>query len=798
MKKQTEITVERINADPAFGLSENEVYERTRKGKTNAVKNKNSKSYLKIVFDNVCTFYNLLCLACFITLLTVHTPTTPLSNYAFIIIYLVNIGIGIFQEVRAKRTLDKLSLVSAPYATAIRNGNAIKVPVSKLVLDDVVVLSLGEQIPADCIVISGSAETDESLLTGESVAVKKNEGDVLLGGSFVTGGKVVARVDKVGADCYVQTLAKKAKKFRKTDSELLRTMKRIINVVGILIVPLAVFTGIINYNFFSTQLAGFTLKAETIKRTIAVIIGMIPGGMFLLTTVALAVGIVSLAKKNTLVQDMYSLEMLARVNVLCLDKTGTITDGNLKVAGVFAPDGVDRSDVIANMELALGDDNPTARALKKHFVSDVRYETLSVIPFNSARKFSAVSFKDFGGYMLGAPEFICKDLPTEFSDEIKTLTSSGKRVVLLAKYDGEMSETADFSSALPLALVYLEDNVRPEAIETIKWFKENDVSVRVISGDDPATVSHISAVAGVDNAENYVSLAGASDEEVIDAAGKYTVFGRVSPEQKALLIKTLRSNGACVAMTGDGVNDILAMKEADCSVTVASGNSSTRSLAHLVLLTNDFNCMPEVVKEGRKVINNVERSSALYLMKTVFTILLALASIIIGTTYPLTTGNMLALESLIIGLPSLALSVQPNNERVKGKFIHTVLANALPGTFVLLFNVLLAKNLRVFGLNEPMVNEVVTVYALTFGGLAFLTALCMPLDKFRTVVVMATASLVMLWALVLSVTPLFRLPPLSFAEHYAAMIFIAVLFIVDIPIAYGVRKLLHAVFSSDK
>ena len=802
MKKKTEkITVERVLTDEKTGLSSAQVEKRVAAGLTNEVKNKNSKSYLKIVADNVCTFYNLLCLAAFVVLLTVHRADTPLSNYAFIVIYLVNIAIGITQEVRAKRTLDNISLVKAPTAKVVRDGEEKAIPVSELVPDDIVELSLGMQIPADCRVLVGDIELDESLLTGESVAVKKSVGDELFGGSFVSGGSAVARVEKVGEACYVSSLTQKAKKFKKTQSELLSTMKRIINVVGFLIVPIAVLSGLINYNHLSaTMPAGDALNVQTVTRTVAVVIGMIPGGMFLLTTVALAVGIVKLAKKDTLVQDMYSLEMLARVNVLCLDKTGTITDGKLNVAEVFHLSGKDYSDVIYNMQKALNTSNPTANALIAGFSSNEQLEATALLPFSSKRKFSAVTFKNEGTFLLGAPEYVMPAGDEKVSKIYERESEKGRRVILLAAFDGAITEDGlTEGKVTPLTVITLDDNVRPEAIEAIKWFKANDVQVKVISGDNPVTVSRISAIAGVEGAEKCISLAGLTDEEVVAAANEYTVFGRVSPEQKALLVKTIKSGGARVAMTGDGVNDILAMKEADCSITVASGNSSARALAHLLLLNDDFNSMPQVVKEGRQVINNVERSSALYLMKTAFIILLAVVSIIMGRTYPLTTGDMLPMEMIIIGISSLALTLQPNGERVKGRFITSVMINALPGTFIMLFSVLMAENAHLFGVNVAgELGRAAIVFALTFGGFAQLIVLSLPLDRFRTTLCCIVFAVLIVWAFLLSATPIFKLPALLLDKNFDVILFTAILTIIDVPLGVGVKALLKSAFSPKK
>ncbi len=733
------------------GLSTDEVNRRIASGQTNKVKSKTSKSYAKIFFDNFCTFFNFLCFACFFVLLSV-AKDTAVSNFFFVILFLANSVIGVIQEIRAKRTVEKLSLVKAPTAKALRNGTLINVPVSDLVLDDIVKLSQGDQIPADCRILEGFAEVNESLLTGESVPVKKGENDNLLSGSFIVSGSCTVILTKVGKDAYVQQLTEKAKVYRKTNSRLLNALNKIIKYISIMIIPVAVGSGIVNY-YVSSNLGEVNIP-EVVISTCSVVIGMIPCGMFFLTTLSLAVGVIKLAKLNTLVQDMYSLEMLARVNVLCLDKTGTITDGNLTVREIIpikngkACNDDEKTEVyklLSTFEKAVGDENQTATAILE-FLKEVKTDGISAtytLPFNSARKYALASFEN-QTLILGAPRYVIKDLSEILAEEIDKYMKFGCRVVIFAKSNQPVSDEALPSDITPLALVVLEDNVRPEAIETIAWFKQNDVSVKVISGDDPVTVSEIARRAGVENADSYVDLQNATDEEVIKYAKTYTVFGRVSPEQKALIIKTLKE-GNTVGMTGDGVNDILAMKEADCSVTVASGSGAARNLAHLVLLDNNFNSLPKVVGEGRRVVNNIQRSASLYLMKTFFTFVFAIISIATLSKYPFTTGMMLMLEFMIIGIPSVLLSVQPNSERIKGKFVSYVLYHAIPGAVVLVFNASAVKllydtqALNITAEYYPTLSAV----SLTLGGLACLTVLCHPYDKFRSVLAVFISALVL-------------------------------------------------------
>ncbi len=792
----------RISTSPKEGLTTEEVNARIAQGLTNKVQNKSSKSYGRIFFDNFCTFFNVLCFTCFFVLLTV-IKETAISNYTFVLIFLANSIIGVVQEIRAKKTVEKLSLVKAPTAKVIRNGVEMEIAVSDVVLDDVILLELGNQIPADCVVLEGLVEVNESLLTGESVAVRKTVGDNLMSGSFVSGGKCIARAEKVGKDAYVQTLSEKAKAYQKTRSKLLAAMNAIIKCVSLVIIPIAILSGIVNYNVSAAENGGVAHVPEVIISTVSVVIGMIPAGMFFLTTLSLAVGIIKLATFNTLVQDMYSLEMLARANILCLDKTGTITDGKMTVKKINAVTDFcgDARQIIAAMETSLGDKNQTAIALSSYCKdADIsEFKSVSVLPFTSARKLSAVSFEEKGTFVIGAPYYVLKDMPIDIDAAIKSATRVGRRVLLLAHSQKPLEGDVLPDDLTPVATVILEDNIRPEAIQTIQWFKENDVSVRVISGDDPLTVSEIARRAGIDGADKYISLKDLSDEEVIDAAASdYVVFGRVSPEQKALIIKTLRENDNTVAMTGDGVNDILAMKEADCSITVASGSGAARSLAHIVLVDDNFNSMPAVVKEGRRTVNNIKRSASLYLMKTLFTIVFAIISIATGARYPYTTGMMMILELFIIGFSSILLSLQPNTERIKGKFIYYVISHSIPGAVILILNALTVKifyDIPAFQMSEGAYTTLSTL-ALTLAGLVYLVVLCKPYNTFRGILTIAISTIVLTACALIAFTPLlenfFHLPQLlPLKDNIFNLGILMGLVIIDFPILILSQKFLR-------
>lgn len=723
-------TTERFSPSSGEGLSSVQVKSRLEDGLVNISSQKYSKSYLSIFASNIFTVFNLLGLIVFISLLCVGAG---LFDFVFVLVYIANFSIGIIQEIRAKKCIEKLSLVAQKNVKAIRDGKEAEIAATDIVLDDILKLGIGNQIPTDCIVTDGVIEVNESLLTGESVPIKKQAGDPLFAGSFIVAGRCIARADKVGKDNYVEQLSAKAKKYRKPRSELMSSLRFFIKAVAIVIVPMAAA-----YMIKSVVIVKESVP-EAVRRTSAVVIGMIPSGMFLLTSLALAVGIIKLAKQNTLVQDLYSLEMLARVDTICFDKTGTITDGKMTFVEeiIITPHDTSTEDIISSMLCELKDNNQTAIALYEKFGDDGKFTATAALPFNSARKLSAVTFDNKGTFAFGAPEFV---LSTEEYDGIKPLvekqTQKGLRVLVLAHSHDCIDEDKipkDFSA---ISLLLIADNVREDAAETVAWFKENDVAIKVISGDNPITVSEVSKRVGIDDAENFISLDGLSDDEVYNAADKYTVFGRVSPDQKAILIKSLKDKGHTTAMTGDGVNDIIALKEADCAISVASGSEAARNVAHLVLMDDNFNHMPQVVHEGRRVINNVQSSASLYLMKTFFTMILAFIVLFIPTLkcYPFTLKQMNPLEMIIIGLASLSLSMQPNDSRVTGKFIANVIGKSLPAAIVMVLSVGAVGLISLFDTTtDHKVFCTMAILALTFAGLVNLFNICRPFNRFRTI-----------------------------------------------------------------
>lgn len=736
------VKLERYSPKLNDGLTAAQVEERFRQFAVNDTEKKYSRSYTSIIVGNICTFFNLLCLLAGIALILANTQ--GISNYLVLFITSANIIIGIIQEIRSKLAIDRLTLLASSTIKVIRDGETLEIPTKEIVLDDVILLELGNQVPADCILAEGSVEVNESLLTGESISVKKNVGDILYAGSFISSGSGKFRVEKVGKETYIEKLTAKAKKYKRPNSELMNSTKLIIKCVSVLIIPVAIGTFFIALHntgsdpTFDKVIPGLFSQevSYAIQRTCTVVIGMIPSGMLLLTSIALAVGILRLSKHQTLVQDMYSLEMLARVNVLCLDKTGTITDGQMKVNDTIILNTVGDysvSDIMGSMLAALGDNNQTSLALYNHFGYSDALSPVAKLPFSSKRKLSAVTFDDAGTFVMGAPEFVLKPYPAKIERLVKQQAQNGLRVIVLAHSSASIAGEKLPSMLKPIAVITLADNIREDAVSTIRWFKENDVAVKVISGDNPVTVAEVARRAGIDGAEKFISLDGLNDKEVENVANRYTVFGRVTPEQKAILVRSIKAQGDTVAMTGDGVNDILALKEADCAISVASGSEAARNVSHLVLMDNNFNSMPKIVAEGRRVINNIKNSSALYLMKTLFTALLAIICIARKEPYLFMPQNLLLLEVAIIAIPSFFLSMQPNKDRVQGKFITHVMSGAITGAILMIACVMSMYITKECSAEFEPYYKAMCMMALTFSGYVMVYRLCQPLNLYRTV-----------------------------------------------------------------
>lgn len=665
--------MERIAADPQSGLSAEQVKRRFAQGENNYKVESSTLSVPEIVRSNVCTYFNLV----FAVIAVLLAIVGAWSDMLFLPIIVANTCIGIIQEVHSKKVLDKLSILNAPHTVVIRDGKRQEIPADQLVLDDIVEFSAGSQIPADAKVVSGELQVNESLITGESDEIEKREGDSLLSGSFVVSGKACARLEKVGKDSYISKLTLQATKSKKGEqSEMIRSLNYLIMVMGIIIIPIgiALFVQSFIYNEGTFH--------DSITGMVAAIIGMIPEGLYLLTSVALAVSSVRLAQKKVLIHDMKCIETLARVNVLCVDKTGTITEPGMHVYDFSVLDGADQleiSQLLADFVAAQEKDNATMEALKAHFSNGSGMRAREVYSFSSETKYSGAVMNDGKSYVIGAPEFVLRGQFAQYQEQIAIYSSKGYRVLVFAQYEGTLDRKPLTEPVLPLCFVMLANPIRKGAKETFTYFAENDVDIKVISGDNPLTVSVIAAEAGIVGAERFVDASTLKEkEDYYRAVEEYTVFGRVTPSQKRMLVQALKEHKKTVAMTGDGVNDVLALKDADCSVAMASGSEAASNVAQLVLLDSDFSRMPSVVAEGRRVVNNIERTAALYIVKNIFSMLLAIFSVILMLDYPLEPSQVSLISMFTIGIPSFVLALEPNKELIRGHFLTNVLVRALP------------------------------------------------------------------------------------------------------------------------
>ncbi len=654
------------------GLTAAEVNARIEAGKINIADDSSDRTTGKIIRDNLLTYFNLI----FLVITVLLCIAGAFRDLTFLPIIIGNILIGIVQELRAKKTLDKMKILNAGHAVVIRDGKRQKVTAEELVIDDLVWLSSGDAICADSVVVSGEITVNESMLTGEADGIVKKENEELLSGSFVVSGEGYARLTRVGNDSYISKLTNEAKALKKgEESEMIRSINMFVKVIGIIIIPMSV---ILFVQAFVFRNASFR---TSITSMVASIIGLIPEGLYLLTTLALAVSMMKLAKDKVLLHDMKSIESLARVDVLCVDKTGTITKPEMTVTEIVSCDD-SMNEVFTDYVMSSIDNNATAVALKKYLndnnVMNGKRTASKVYPFNSTVKYGAMAF-DGDFYVLGAPEFIIKTGFNNLKDDISQYTTKGYRVIVLAKAENLTRDGVIDGEILPLGFVVLANEIRDNAVETFTYFKEQGVAIKVISGDNPVTVSEVARQAGIENAEKYVDASTLTDNLMIsEAIAKYTVFGRVTPKQKQQFVKALKMQGHTVAMTGDGVNDILALKDADCSVAMASGSEATAQAAQIVLLDSDFSRMPEIVLEGRRVVNNVQRSASLFLVKNIFSLLLTIFSTVLMISYPLMPSQVSLISMFTIGIPGFLLALEPNKSRIKGHFLGNVLLKALP------------------------------------------------------------------------------------------------------------------------
>ena len=735
-KRKTEEPMRRpvpvLETNPETGLSSAQAQERVDAGWANLPIDPPGKTVGQIIKSNVFTYFNML----FFLLAAFVLVFGTWQNAMFLGVVFANIAIGIVQELRSKRTLDKLTLLTAPHGAVIRDGRQRKIPTSEMVRDDIVVFSAGSQIFADAVVVAGECSVNEALITGEADEIKKPAGADLLSGSFVVSGECRARLTQVGADSYANRLTIEAKEAKPPQqSEMMRSLTRLVQIIGIAIIPLGILMAIKEIVWLERSVS------NGVVATVASLIGMIPEGLYLLTSMALAAGVVRLAQKKTLVHDMGCIETLARVDVLCVDKTGTVTENKMVVEDVIplCPDRFEEEDIrliMADYVAAMRADNDTMAALRKYFTGKVTQQAIKAVPFTSAKKFGGVSFHEDETYLLGAPDVLLGERYGKYARQIDAYSSKGCRVLLLALYDGQPDDEELDAPLMPISLILLSNKIRAEAPETFRYFAKQGVAIKVISGDNAMAVSEVAKRAGIKGAESYVDARTLeTEEDIAEAIEKYTVFGRVTPDQKRKFVRALKAGGHTVAMTGDGVNDVLALKEADCSIAMASGSDAASQVSHIVLLESNFAAMPSVVAEGRRVINNIERSAALFLVKNIFSFALALISLIFTLPYPVTSAQMSLVSALTIGAPGFVLAMEPNISRIKGKFLPNVIYRALPGALTDLFLVLgVILFCMVFEVEDNMMSTVCAII-LNIVGLMVVHFTCKPYNLLRKVMI---------------------------------------------------------------
>lgn len=747
----------RVEASSEQGLTKEQVEDRIARGAVNHAVESASKSKKEIICSNIFTYFNLIFFIIAVLLIVVGS----FRDLTFLPVIIANTAIGIFQELRSKKVLDELTILNAPKNTVLRDGREETVPAEELVLDDILLLKAGSQIPADATVVSGEVLVNEALITGEADQIQKKNGDTLLSGSFVASGECRARIEKVGKDSYVSQLTLEAKAMNDTElSEMIRSLDRLVKIVGFIILPIGIV-------LFSQQhfINGASIR-DSVTSTVAAVIGMIPEGLYLLASVALAVSVMRLAMQKVLVHNMKCIETLARVDVLCVDKTGTITDNTMSVKKVIPfrseemPDA--GGDVAADaeqtavseeggkaepetteaeqeaLELAIGDfaaamatDNITMKAIKDYFQKRSGKRPEKVYSFSSATKYSGAVFED-ASYVLGAPEFILRGQYAAYSERIEYWGRQGYRVLVFAMYEGVLDGEKLTADVRPMGMILLANPIRENAKETFAYFAEQGVKIKVISGDNPVTVSEVAKEAGIEDAEDYVDASTLTDEKALFAAAeRYTVFGRVTPDQKRQLVSAMKGRGHTVAMTGDGVNDVLALKDADCSIAMASGSDAASQVAQLVLLESDFSKMPSVVAEGRRVVNNIERTASLFLVKNIFSLFLSIFSIILMVNYPLEPSQISLISMFTIGIPAFVMSLERNTDQIKGHFLSNVLFKALPGG---LTDFLVVSSLYMFCMefrvSETDVSTSCTII-LAIVGLMILYQIASPMTKYH-------------------------------------------------------------------
>ena len=753
---------ERFNASIDQGLTNEQVELRVKQKLVNKSQQAFGKTYTEIIVSNVFSFFNVL----LYVIAGVMICFRLFTGMFFVVVLLSNTIVGLCEDIKARKLLSKLRLITQPKATVIRDGQQIEIPVEEVVLDDIIYIEKDTQICVDGIILQGEVGINESFITGEAINVFKGLDKEVFSGTFVASGSAYIRANKVGKECLANDLQSKANQFKRSPSEILRSLKKLFLVIGIVVISMAVFmltTFLVKGKLNPDDPGSLRASVESIT---GAMVGMIPSGLYLLTSAALAMGVIGLSKKKAQVQDFYSVEMLARVDTLCVDKTGTITDGNLVVKKVI-PLSAKYTDAmiaqnIANVIRATNDKNATAKALIKEFDLQLSAGVAIALPFSSENKYSGASFKGGKTLIIGAPEFMPIKNKAGVIKRCEEYTKDGYRVIVLGEGKELIKDNKYTGELEPVALIIIKDHIREDALETFAWFKQNGVDIKVISGDSARTVSAIAAEAGISNADKYISLEGMSNEQVKEIATQYTVFGRVTPEQKEVLVIALKEAKHTVAMTGDGVNDILALKRSDCSIAMASGADAAKNISHIILIDSNFSRLPAVVDEGRRVVNNLQRTASLFVTKTFFifmiTLVFTIATIVNKDIhYPFITNHLYLWEIFTTGFAAFALAMEKNSERIHGHFLSNVFKKAIPAAVVLVSSVLLIflfyllqeKGLANFGIYNRGCAIAMSVITFSVLGIVCLYRVCSPLNKYRAIV-LASSAVVNALALILS------------------------------------------------
>lgn len=743
------MNIQRFQNDIKVGLSDTQVKERIKQGQNNVQVSNTTKTYDKIIKDNIFTLFNLI--NAILAGLIIFVGS--FKNLLFLGVIFSNIFIGIYQEIRAKRTLDRLSLINETKIKTIRNGKHQEIQIEEIVLDDIISLESGNQICADAIIRQGKLEVNESLITGESDIIIKNEGDFLYSGSYVVAGNAFVQVEHVGKDNYAYQILKDAKQQKRHKSQLRDSINWILKIIGFIIIPVGILLFVKQYFWTDYGLS------EAIVSTVAALIGMIPEGLILLTSVALAVGSINLAKRKTLVQELYCIETLARVDVMCLDKTGTLTKGEMQLEKIIDIDSNFRSEeILGNLCYYLEDDNATFHAIREYIGTSSNYHVNHTLPFSSARKVSGASFEE-GTYILGAFEFMSLAPNKDIENQIVRYGKEGNRVLTLAYSKQTINDHEIPYDLKPIALLLLSDPIRPEAKDTLDYFRNQGVDIKIISGDNPHTVTAIALKAGVKSAKA-MDATTLDETSIIDAVREYNVFGRVTPQQKKQMVQALQAQGHIVAMSGDGVNDVPALKESDCSIAMANGSEATKNIANLVLLDSNFASLPHIVYEGRRVINNIQRAASLFLVKTTFSTILAFLTLFLVGRYPFAPIQLTLISSLTIGIPAFFLALEPNHNRVEGNFVVNVLSRALPGALTVIASIIYVNILGHLFVYNDAIKSTMIVLMTGASGLCVLYQVCCPFSKKRLVIFTSMCSFFIVC--VITLQELFSLVQLHF------------------------------------